>query len=57
MFDDALNKKQFFMFELREHNPKFLLGILCIIGCPVQLVSKFFEIAFVSTLICLTLTC
>ena len=42
MFDDALDKKQFFTFELREHNPKFLLGILHIIGCPVQLVSKVF---------------
>ena len=42
MLDDALDKKQLFTFELREHNPKFLLGILCIIGCPVQLVSKVF---------------
>ena len=42
MFDDALDKKQFFTFELQEHNPKFLLGILHIIGCPVQLVSKVF---------------
>ena len=42
-------------FEVRERSPKFLLGVLCIIGCPVQLISEVFKITFVSTHICLAL--
>ena len=29
-------------FEVRERNPYFVLGVLCIIGCPVQLVREVF---------------
>ena len=29
-------------FKLREGNPLFLLGVLCIIGCPVQLIREVF---------------
>ena len=34
MFDDVLDRKQFLTFKVREHNLQFLLGVLCIIGCP-----------------------
>ena len=40
MFDDVLDRKQFFMFQVRERNLYFLLGVLSIIGCPVQLISE-----------------
>ena len=42
MFDDVLDRKQFFVFKVRERNPQFLLGVLCIIGCPLQLISEVF---------------
>ena len=45
-------------FEVRERNPYFVLGGLCIIGCPVQInKGSFFEIASSSssTHICLAL--
>ena len=29
-------------FEVRECNPWFVLGVLCIIGCPVQLIREVF---------------
>ena len=27
-------------FEVRERNPQFFLGVLCIIWCPVQLIRE-----------------
>ena len=29
-------------FEVRERNPSFVLGVLCLIGCPVQLIREVF---------------
>ena len=29
-------------FEIRERNPSFVLGILCIIACPMQLIREVF---------------
>ena len=31
-----------FAFEVRERSPQFLLRVLCIIGCPVQLIEEVF---------------
>ena len=30
-------------FEVREHNPQFVLGVLCIIGFPVQFIREGFS--------------
>ena len=30
-------------FEVQEHKPQFVLGVLCIVGCPVQLIREVFS--------------
>ena len=38
--------KYLIAFEVRERNHLFLLDVLYIIGCPVQLINGVFEIAY-----------
>ena len=42
IFDLLFRGLQIIAFEVRERNPKFLLEVLCIIGCRVQLTSEVF---------------